>query len=430
MPLKRRYGFIFLDNNNSIEQQVYTIAHELGHGAFRLRHTFSEHPTLTKGTTNNLMDYSDSTHLFKYQWDYIHDPEMVIAWLEEEDEGALFKYNWVFIDSPELFRARKALKYIAVDAKTFNDWNGTLYLMEDNKTIFYEGEDFQKEWTTEVNTVYKIYIEEINKWTPVYLSDYETNCLSCDLRAIGKEFIKLSGKTVGRYILPAEDFHILVTGENFDGEESSRIAAGGFIILEAIQVGKVYKIIKGAKLLTKGGKTINASKRIIKHFAKEVYREALIDMSVQFFINFVYESVDNPNLNGHDIAAKSFANINTKDALISGIIDYTSINKKTKNYFDCAKNILRRLEDGGTKIEIDLKQGALDCFIILAVRYSFDKLGSKDYINKLINKISESKNYDVILSNLSEILSADAVDKFIIALTENSIIRETEPQNN
>jgi hypothetical protein len=90
MPLKRRYGFIFLDNNGSLEEQVHTIAHELGHGAFRLRHTFSEHPTLTKGTTNNLMDYSDSTHLFKYQWDYIHDPEAMMALWQDEEEGASY----------------------------------------------------------------------------------------------------------------------------------------------------------------------------------------------------------------------------------------------------------------------------------------------------------------------------------------------------
>jgi len=69
-------------------------AHELGHGVFRLYHTFSSKNvvTLTQGTTDNLMDYSSNTTataLYKYQWDYIHNPQtMLFAWAEEEEEGA------------------------------------------------------------------------------------------------------------------------------------------------------------------------------------------------------------------------------------------------------------------------------------------------------------------------------------------------------
>jgi hypothetical protein len=72
--------------------------------AFRLRHTFSEHPTLTKGTTNNLMDYTDSTHLFKYQWDYIHDPEAMIALWQDEEEGAKYGGNCLFTEWIEKIR--------------------------------------------------------------------------------------------------------------------------------------------------------------------------------------------------------------------------------------------------------------------------------------------------------------------------------------
>jgi hypothetical protein len=116
MPLKRRYGFIFLDNNNSIEQQVHTIAHELGHGAFRLKHTFSEHPTLTKGTTNNLMDYSDSTHLFKYQWDYIHDPEAMMALWQDEEEGELIsKYGMELDDDMDIGGLPQIIEYIITE---------------------------------------------------------------------------------------------------------------------------------------------------------------------------------------------------------------------------------------------------------------------------------------------------------------------------
>jgi hypothetical protein len=36
------------------------------------------------------MDYNGGTALYKYQWDYIHDPQtMLFAWAEEEEEGAM-----------------------------------------------------------------------------------------------------------------------------------------------------------------------------------------------------------------------------------------------------------------------------------------------------------------------------------------------------
>lgn len=53
MPLTRRYGFIAVSQLNA-----RTLAHELGHGAFSLRHTFSPKNVeyLPLGTTSNLMD--------------------------------------------------------------------------------------------------------------------------------------------------------------------------------------------------------------------------------------------------------------------------------------------------------------------------------------------------------------------------------------
>lgn len=83
MPLQRQVGFIY-DNPNE-----YIIAHELAHGAFNLRHTFSPEKLIAqKGTTKNLMDYNSGTELWKHQWDYIHDPQnMMFAWAQGEEEG-------------------------------------------------------------------------------------------------------------------------------------------------------------------------------------------------------------------------------------------------------------------------------------------------------------------------------------------------------
>jgi hypothetical protein len=68
------------------------IAHELGHGTFRLYHTFSEKNDylVPRGTTDNLMDYNQGKELHKYQWDYIHDPQGVwFSSLMDEEEVAM-----------------------------------------------------------------------------------------------------------------------------------------------------------------------------------------------------------------------------------------------------------------------------------------------------------------------------------------------------
>lgn len=89
MPFKRQFGYIFTDelDNYTLEK---AIAHELGHGAFRLRHTFSpEDFKANQNSTDNLMDYAGGTQLKKYQWDLIHSPENMNGWFEEDSEGAL-----------------------------------------------------------------------------------------------------------------------------------------------------------------------------------------------------------------------------------------------------------------------------------------------------------------------------------------------------
>jgi hypothetical protein len=87
MPRKHRYGFIYMEDNPDVPR---TVAHELGHGAFRLQHTFEEYPIIGgPRSTANLMDYGTGTKLRKYQWDLIHNPPLVIGLLEDEGEGAL-----------------------------------------------------------------------------------------------------------------------------------------------------------------------------------------------------------------------------------------------------------------------------------------------------------------------------------------------------
>jgi predicted chitinase len=104
MPRSKSVGFIFLDKNGSEAAMARTIAHELGHGAFQLRHTFADEiNTLPKGTTTNLMDYvpaeqagADGTKLYKYQWDRVRYREIVIGLFEDDEDGAMVATGGTF----------------------------------------------------------------------------------------------------------------------------------------------------------------------------------------------------------------------------------------------------------------------------------------------------------------------------------------------
>jgi hypothetical protein len=77
MPYQLQYGFVEYKDGTSVRALVRTIAHELGHGAFGLKHTntpeydISDNRQITSAL--NLMGYNDSTHLAKFQWDIIHE---------------------------------------------------------------------------------------------------------------------------------------------------------------------------------------------------------------------------------------------------------------------------------------------------------------------------------------------------------------------
>jgi TANFOR domain-containing protein len=169
MPRKHRYGFIYMEDNPDVPR---TVAHELGHGAFRLQHTFEEYPTIGgPRSTANLMDYGTGTKLRKYQWDLIHNPPLVIGLLEDEGEGALAQAKWFtpdwqvfavasvksitgdlddahngavpgFVDGSMAYEASfndgRFVGYLNSEGeesavyKTFPDYEGTAYLHQDN----------------------------------------------------------------------------------------------------------------------------------------------------------------------------------------------------------------------------------------------------------------------------------------------------------
>ncbi len=89
MPRKKQAGFIFMEQLGEASL-AKVIAHEIGHGAFRLEHTFNTYNTLEKSSTDNLMDYQpNGITLHKYQWDLIHDPAAVLGLFEGDEGGAM-----------------------------------------------------------------------------------------------------------------------------------------------------------------------------------------------------------------------------------------------------------------------------------------------------------------------------------------------------
>ncbi len=91
MPRSKQFGYLFtktaLDGG---EDAIYrTIAHELAHGIFNLKHTFDTQYQIPQASTNNLMDYTSGTDLVKHQWDAIHDPGLVLGMFERDEEGMM-----------------------------------------------------------------------------------------------------------------------------------------------------------------------------------------------------------------------------------------------------------------------------------------------------------------------------------------------------
>lgn len=91
MPLQYQVGFIY-DN-----PKLNIIAHELGHGAFNLAHTFDPEKFIaTEHTTENLMDYKGGIELWKHQWQLVQNPQKILfGWSQDEEEGEFESYEYL-----------------------------------------------------------------------------------------------------------------------------------------------------------------------------------------------------------------------------------------------------------------------------------------------------------------------------------------------
>ena len=86
MPRGKQFGYLFTQNNNVKGE---TVAHEVGHGLFKLKHTFDGYNFPKDLLTDNLMNYGQGVKLSKYQWDQIHDPGLVLGLFDTDDDSYL-----------------------------------------------------------------------------------------------------------------------------------------------------------------------------------------------------------------------------------------------------------------------------------------------------------------------------------------------------
>lgn len=87
MPRGSQFGYIFTSEIKDANEPV-TVAHELGHGRWKLFHTFDAHyGGYKKGETENVMDYNNGLHVAKWQWDIMNDPAMLVSIFEGDDKS-------------------------------------------------------------------------------------------------------------------------------------------------------------------------------------------------------------------------------------------------------------------------------------------------------------------------------------------------------
>ena len=79
MRLGGQYGFVYSTN-------ARTIAHELGHGIFKLEHPFKG-KNADKGKTTALMDYNEGQDFFYRDWKQINDPKVKLYAFQKQSEG-------------------------------------------------------------------------------------------------------------------------------------------------------------------------------------------------------------------------------------------------------------------------------------------------------------------------------------------------------
>lgn len=238
------------------------------------------------------------------------------AWLNDPFNGGTIKEIFEFIDSNEFSESAKveAIMRVEVEAvDSMGSWNtsetGTFsghQALQYDATYTLPGFNGQrkmyrlissrfpelnhKQVLFKSNAAYNINGQYNNTIAPTdipldgnhhYVYNYDTkfwyefslpvqaiDCLSCDLNGFF-EYVLVNGLIItGRYFLPVEDVIILISGKDFEGVESSRAVAAGFLLIDLVPGSS---LIKGIKLIKYGDEVLQAAEVVVK-VADQVYR--------------------------------------------------------------------------------------------------------------------------------------------------------------
>ena len=108
MPRGKQFGYIFKSDIEDIKGNIYhTIAHELGHGRWRLYHPFSKEygEKIPVNATENLMDYKGGIHLAKWQWNQMANPAWFTNPFEGDEESMKVLYGFSSEENKKKFDA-------------------------------------------------------------------------------------------------------------------------------------------------------------------------------------------------------------------------------------------------------------------------------------------------------------------------------------
>ena len=100
MPRNQSVGYIFMNGKNELTDSRL-IAHELGHGVFRLQHTFAYNgKESTEKKTDNLMDYNPSNpdFLAHFQWEVMNNTAFFVWKSLQDDEDGMWTFRNIFFN--------------------------------------------------------------------------------------------------------------------------------------------------------------------------------------------------------------------------------------------------------------------------------------------------------------------------------------------
>ena len=176
MPRGEQFGFIFT-NRVDIDELNYIFAHELGHGKWRLPHTFDDYgQKMSKHSTDNLMDYADSNksgdyknkvHLAKWQWELLSSPAWFTNPFEGDEKGMVIGKT----DIEESIKNASDMNILHTGSTTFMTPAGTIIKLPDN----YKSVSFTSLYSRRVpnGALIKFLIDDL-WWLAYYGNDFKT----------------------------------------------------------------------------------------------------------------------------------------------------------------------------------------------------------------------------------------------------------------